>query len=449
MSLSASTSSASPSLSTTPDTRLRGRWLLLVRSAWVIAALLCLTVVVGSIPDDLTLLQTICAGASCIASQQLTADSAHALQQLGLSVSAYGVLSLSFTVLIGAVWMGVALVILWRTSVEWMPLLVALMLVVQGTNIIVNPLQSASSLWQFPSLLSSYVGFLLIFLALLLFPDGRFRPRWTPWLFVVWATALWVGYFASFPQALLPLFILLWASLLLALLMIQVYRYRRVSTLMQRQQTKWVVFGVGVVLLFEIAQALGTVLLPSLGQSGTLADLLISYTIFIIPILIPLSIGFAILRYRLWDVDAIINKALVYGLLTGILGALYAGLIIGLEHLAELLTGQAASNPLVLVISTLAIAALVQPARNGIQRIIDRRFYRQKYDAEKTLTAFSATLRNQVDLEQVRTQLLAVVQETMQPAHASLWLRPPERLSTEQAYRLESQAEGPSRPHIA
>jgi hypothetical protein len=118
MSLSASTSSASPSLSTTPDTRLRGRWLLLMRSAWVIAALLCLTVVVGSIPDVLTLLQTICAGASCIASQQLTADSAQALQQLDLSVSAYGVLSLSFTVLIGAVWMGVALVILWRTSLS-------------------------------------------------------------------------------------------------------------------------------------------------------------------------------------------------------------------------------------------------------------------------------------------------------------------------------------------
>jgi|SRR5579859_3479366 len=130
-------------------------------------------------------------------------------------------------------------------------------------------------------------------------------------------------------------------------------------------------------------------------------------------------------RSRLWDIDTIINKALVYGLLTGILGSLYAGLIIGLESLAGLITGPASQQPLVLVISTLAIAALFLPLRRRIQSLIDRRFYRRKYDAEKTLSAFSATLRNEVDLEQIREQLLAVVQEAMQPAHVSLWLRQP------------------------
>jgi hypothetical protein len=145
------------------------------------------------------------------------------------------------------------------------------------------------------------------------------------------------------------------------------------------------------------------------------------------PLFIPLSFGFAILRSRLWDIDAIINKALVYGLLTGILGALYAGLIIGLEDLAGLFGGTAAQNPAVLVISTLAVAALFLPVRQRMQAIIDRRFYRRKYDAEKTLAAFSATLRNEVDLEQIRAQLLAVVQETTQPTHVSLWLRQPER----------------------
>src|SRR5262249_39510949 len=140
----------------------------------------------------------------------------------------------------------------------------------------------------------------------------------------------------------------------------------------------------------------------------------------------PLALGFAILRSHLWDIDAIINRALVYGLLTGILGALYIGFIIGLTSLAGLFTKQT-SNPVVLVIATLAIAALFQPVRKRLQALIDRRFYRRKYDAEKTLATFSATLRNEVNLVQVQEQLLSVVQETMQPVSVSLWLRQPER----------------------
>jgi len=145
-------------------------------------------------------------------------------------------------------------------------------------------------------------------------------------------------------------------------------------------------------------------------------------------IAIPLSFAIALLRYRLWDIDILINKALVYGLLTGLLGALYAGLIIGLTSLADVMSGgKASEQPVALVIATLAIAALFLPVRRRIQSIIDRRFYRRKYDAEKTLAAFSASLRNQVDLERIQEQLLAVVQETMQPEHVSLWLRVPER----------------------
>jgi hypothetical protein len=157
----------------------------------------------------------------------------------------------------------------------------------------------------------------------------------------------------------------------------------------------------------------------------SLTDFLAGIVAGTIILLIPLSIGIAILRYRLWDVDALINKALVYGSLTALLGALYAGLIIGLEALAGAITGgTTAQNPIALVVSTLAIASLFLPVRRRIQNLIDRRFYRKKYDAEKTLAAFSAALRNEVNLEQVSERLLAVVQETMQPAHVSLWLRP-------------------------
>jgi hypothetical protein len=150
--------------------------------------------------------------------------------------------------------------------------------------------------------------------------------------------------------------------------------------------------------------------------------------------LIPIFIVIAVLRSRLWDIDTLINKTLVYGLLTALLGALYAGLIIGLEALAGAITGgQTTQQPVVLVVSTLAIASLFLPVRRRIQNLIDRRFYRKKYDAEKTLAAFSATLRNEVDLEHLSEHLIAVVQETMQPAHVSLWLRQPPKPEQRQA----------------
>jgi hypothetical protein len=137
---------------------------------------------------------------------------------------------------------------------------------------------------------------------------------------------------------------------------------------------------------------------------------------------VPIAMGFAVLRYRLYDINILINRTLVYGSLTAALVTLYFGGIVVLQRLFVLLTGQ--QSTLAVVASTLLIAALFNPLRRRIQSFIDRRFYRAKYDARKTLEVFSSKLRDETDLEALSGDLIGVVRETMQPAHVSLWLRP-------------------------
>jgi len=144
--------------------------------------------------------------------------------------------------------------------------------------------------------------------------------------------------------------------------------------------------------------------------------------IFLSLLLIPLSIGLAILRSRLWDIDILIRRTLVYSALSGLLALIYFGGVVVLQSLFRAVTGQG-QNQLVTVVSTLAIAALFLPLRRRVQDVIDRRFYRKKYDAAKTLAAFAATCRDETDLDKLTASLIAVVQETMQPEHVSLWLR--------------------------
>jgi hypothetical protein len=134
----------------------------------------------------------------------------------------------------------------------------------------------------------------------------------------------------------------------------------------------------------------------------------------------------AVLYANAFDIDVFIRRTLIYTLLTATLAVLYIGLVLGSQFVFATFSPQAAQSPLILVGSTLIIFALFQPLRHRIQRTIDRRFYRSRYDAAKTIAAFSANLRQQVNLDQLREQLLAVVQETMQPTHVSLWLRSPE-----------------------
>jgi hypothetical protein len=290
-------------------------------------------------------------------------------------------------------------------------------------------------------------GLLSIYL-ILFFPDGKLpSSRWRPlaWLsgavmvLVILSIALapgplpdlggvrnplglegypWIADASNVIPALLPLCALASALSL-------VLRYRR-SGSVEREQIKWIAFAgsfVGLVSLITVFSSL--VFAPLfLGATGTqpvwlgvLQDVeLLSFAG------IPVAVGFAVLRYRLYDIDLIINRALVYGSLTVVLAATYDVAIVALQEAFRALTGQGSS--LAIVASTLAIAALFHPVRRRIQSFIDRRFYRKKYDAAKTLEAFSARLRDETDLGTLSEHLVEVVGETMRPTQVSLWLRP-------------------------
>jgi len=197
-----------------------------------------------------------------------------------------------------------------------------------------------------------------------------------------------------------------------------IVRWRRAKD-EERQQLKWLVY-IGVI----------SVITTIIGSTGALLPLSPYIPVLIgaigvagASIGIPVAIGIAMLRHRLYDIDILINRTLVYGILTAILGLVYFGSVVVLQFLLRGLLAQ--GTQLAVVGSTLGIAALFHPLRQRIQQAIDRRFYRSKYDAARTLEAFSATLRNEVDLTELSKQLLSVVQETMQPAHVRLWLRHP------------------------
>ena len=426
-----------------PAPRLRGLRLLVARSVWLLlAAGMFANFLLGSVAYYAQL-HTVCPDLDqCVTFYQLLPANVQTLHQFGLSVADYAVVVTGWDVAISLLFVLIGVFIFWRKSTDWYGLFVSLLLVITGFSGLSNTLVPQAvppplalfallTLLQYPAL-----GFFFV-----TFPTGRFRPRWTWLIVLLWVVQLLVYLLPPpFTKPLWPG----WLSGLDTLVVfgstaaVQFYRYRRLYTPVERQQTKWLVFGFALTALMT---ALSNV--PAPDSPAYLLSVVFSGLGLLAS---GLALGIAILRYRLWDIDTIINGALVYGSLTALLGALYAALIIGLESLAGLFGGQAESNSLVLVISTLAIAALFLPVRRRIQAVIDRRFYRQKYDAEQTLTDFSATLRQEVDLEYLRAHLLAVVQETMQPMHISLWLRQPEQHFTSQAHGLELPAEGSTKP---
>jgi len=413
-----------------PSTRLSGRWLLAARLAWLLLMALTVAPFVASLPGYLDTVTHPSAQNAALS------PDAQALIDASISLTTYAWISFALICLALLVALGMALILAWRRSDDWMALSVSLFIVVYITGNISIPLNGADTNPAtlgavILAVLTSAPALIIIFGVLLLFPTGRFAPRWT-WMILValtlWALvvnalpALWDGaLFIGYPIA------------ILTIVACMIYRYRRVSTPAQRQQTKWVVAGLVITLIANQLFWIPTGFTP-LGQTLYAPVAYLVYQLLLA--FSPITFFIAIQRYRLYDIDAIINRALVYGSLTVALVGVYAACVLGAQKIIAALTGDVGAEPVVIVATTLLVAALFRPLRAGLQALVDRRFYRSKYDAARTIAGFSATLRQETELDALQGRLLETVERTMQPAHASIWLQATPAARTDAPQRL-------------
>lgn len=415
---------AAPTTQAAPSTRIRGGWLLAARLGWLLLLIATLAPFLASLPDYIASVEH-----PSPANAVLTPGAARALQTIGVSRSAYSWVSFAILGVVVLISLALALLLAWRRNDDWMALAVSLFIIVYTISGIGNPQPNHSvnpntALAVTVAILENVPGFILILGVLLIFPNGRFAPRWAWMIFVV--LSIWTFGLTVFPTLLGGALILGYPIGFITIIACMVYRYQRVSTPIERLQTKWVV---GALVLTLVANQIFW--LPSgftpLGQTLYAPFVYLIYQLAFA--LAPISFFIAIQRYRLYDIDTIINRALVYGALTLTLVGVYAACVIGAQKALSAITLSAESqnNPVVIVITTLLVAALFRPVRAGLQRFVDRRFYRGKYDAARTVADFGVTLREEVDLATLQERLLATVERTVQPAHASITLFAPAR----------------------
>jgi hypothetical protein len=415
---------------THPAPTASGRWQRLARVAWVALVLLTVWLFSFGIPVFYRQLQTICTAEPCYASP--TAEAARAWADAGLSTTSVARITVALILITALVNGAVATAIFWRKTDDRMAVLTAVALLTFGTfgvhavAWLYGVVLQFHPFWRIPVYSLDILGTSAFGLLFFIFPDGRFVPGWLRWPAVAWV--VWQALVVIFPGSGLdpatwpPLpFIGSWLIFLSACIFAQWHRYRHVSNYRQRQQTKWVVLGIVLALGGAMVAAILAGLGPALGPSRAFLAGLKDTSYYPFLLLVPLSIGVAILRSRLYDIDVVINRALVYGLLSALLALIYGALVIALQGLFSLITGP--TPALAVIISTLAIVALFQPLRRSVQAFIDRRFYRSKYDAQQVLAHSASLLRDEVNLDDLTGVLLGVVEETMQPAQVSLVLR--------------------------
>jgi hypothetical protein len=328
------------------------------------------------------------------------------------------------------VFLSVGLFIFGRKSNEWYGLLVSFVLVslcgtFTGNHFHDLILAALPPLWQVVANELGALSWLAFYMFLLLFPDGRFVPSWMRWVAVSLA-----GWFVlndalnlvlgQAPDLIIGMFIITLALILIG----KVHRYRRLSSPVERQQIRWFLFASMSFIIYATLEFFLVRVFPLEPQPGQLElglYLVDNYLGGFIFLMIPIAIGIAIFRYRLWDIDLIIRRTLQYGLLTVLLGLVYFGMVVLLGQVFRALTGQ--DSPLVVVLSTLAIAALFTPLRRRLQNFIDRRFFRQKYNAEQAVATFATAARSETAPNALTGYMVRVVEESVQPEQVWVWLK--------------------------
>jgi hypothetical protein len=398
--------------------RERSVWFRLVRVLWFVCALIVVGVILASLPvywqgilED-PFLQEI----------PNTSEITLTLNLIGELTSLLAV-ALSFLL---------AVLLFWRKADDVMALALSFFLLAYSITL-AGPLEHIQDIYNLPdsiiTLAHSFLVTISIIALAFLFPNGRFVPRWTRWaLLVAIITFLLLTTIPTDQWFITSSFLPIMATTIFATNWIlgayaQVYRYRNVSSYSERQQTKWVLFGIMGYQTLLILAAVMAELIPTDSLSGVSRagwDSLTTIIWWLSFCILPVTIFIAIQRNNLWDIDLIIRKTLVYGAITLLLVVVYFGSVVLLSQAFRALTGQ--DSPVAIVIATLIIAALFNPLRVRVQEAIDRRFYRRKYDAQHALAEFAATARDEVELDQLTQQLLGVVEETIQPETTSLWI---------------------------
>ena len=423
--------------------RLKGPWLVLAHLAWVSVLVLCLVLAVVGIfvrsHVDAHPCESSFARDSWLACKAWQAASI----EMGISLGFTGAFFLVLRVVATLPYFALAVILVARRPAELRLLLLSVLLAVVGaTGTWFVPLFDWAR-FAYPSLyLPGQLVDALIFCGLLfgyLFPDGRFVPRWTRWpaLLIVplaFAAGFFKGTALDFRMWPFPLPQAINLTLLGSSVYAVVYRYRHVAGSVQRQQIKWIVSGFSLLfVLWFLDYAVNDLYPTATGNDFPFPTMrydvarhhLNQLAWYVAQLLFAIAVGVAVFRYRLYDIDVIIRRTLIYGALTATLALVYLVSVVVLQQFLTPLFG--ARSDVAVVASTLLTAAISQRLRRRIQASIDRRFFRRKYNAVRILAAFSANLRDEVEMGRVTTDLLEVVEETLQPAHVTLWLRQPKR----------------------
>jgi len=390
-----------------------------LRLLWVGYAIICALVTISGPFLNWNAMQRPCRSDATCPAFQLDQAAVHTLGAHGITMTMFALYNVSAGIIAWAIWYGTAALILRRKPANRGALVTAFFLVTIPAAASLSKLVPSSN-----SGIPGDAAVIAIVLLCLLFPDGRFASRWAAALAGIMAACMVVG---SLPISSGPVSSVIGSNLLLALFVLivvsQIHRYRKLSSWTERQQTKVAMVGVAIAVLGIAALWFPYGIAPFPTGNGSLYNNLSNDSgPFLILSALPITIGIAMLRHGLWEIDRVINRALVYTVLTVILAGLYVGFVLGLQTLFGLVVGHASS--LAIAVSTLAIAALFGPLRSLVQRGIDRRFYRSRYDAGQILNTLQSRLANETSIDRLSDEILSVIEETIHPDTVTLWLRP-------------------------